>query len=327
MEAILNQTEIEGLLAAIKSGEVTMTSEEQQEQERLDGAADSISLFKLTHGDRDAARVPNFDIIVDSFARDFATTLTNQLQRTFTLHRLELDTMEYQEFLSKRSNSGAIGIFEMPPLPTGCLLMFDAHLSFSILEIMLGAAMDIESPPMDRRLTTLEVNIIKGIIGNVSGDLNKAFSPMLECHSAILKLENNTRMVSLCEPEAEVEVATLQVKIREEIGRIYMLFPLTTLDPLRPQLKELLKIHTQRASNWKEIFSNHLREIPLQVTARSGLLNMNVRQILELKAGDIIPLNYDPNNPLEVLVEENQKFTAVPGTHNGNKAISILSTV
>ncbi len=327
MEAILNKQEIAELLLAIQNGEVAMTSEEESRQQQLDRAADSVNLFKMTGGDREATRVPNFDIIVDSFARDYATTLTNQLQRTFTIHRLDLEIMEYQQFLASFSNSGAIGVFEMPPLPTGSMVIFDTRLSFSILEIMLGAAIDISSPAIERRLTTLEVNIIKSTMAEVCEDLDKAFSQVVECRTTMLKLENNTRMVSICEPEAEVEVVTLAVRLREEIGHIHLIFPLTTLDPLRAQLKELLKINIRHTSNWREVFIDHMQQLELHLTARSGTIEMDVRQILGLKVGDIIELGYDPNSPLEILVENRQKFTAVPGTHGGSKAISIVDTV
>ena len=39
--------------------------------------------------------------------------------------------------------------------------------------------------------------------------------------------------------------------------------------------------------------------------------------------GDILTLDYDPNLPLKVLVEDKPKFFAIPGTHNGKKAISL----
>jgi flagellar motor switch protein FliM len=42
-----------------------------------------------------------------------------------------------------------------------------------------------------------------------------------------------------------------------------------------------------------------------------------------MEIGDILELDYDPSAPLKVLVEEKVKFSAIPGTHNGKKAISL----
>ena len=42
-----------------------------------------------------------------------------------------------------------------------------------------------------------------------------------------------------------------------------------------------------------------------------------------MEVGDIINLDYNPSAPLKVLVEEKVKFSAIPGTVNGKKAISL----
>ena len=88
-------------------------------------------------------------------------------------------------------------------------------------------------------------------------------------------------------------------------------------------LKELLNITTVTKSTWSDIIEDEIMELPAVVTARSGILDLTIAQILGLKKGDILELSYDPNSPLKVLVEDQVKFTAIPGTHNGRKAISL----
>jgi flagellar motor switch protein FliM len=46
-----------------------------------------------------------------------------------------------------------------------------------------------------------------------------------------------------------------------------------------------------------------------------------------MELGDILDLDYDPSAPLKVLVEEKVKFFAIPGTHNGKKAISLTGVI
>ena len=59
------------------------------------------------------------------------------------------------------------------------------------------------------------------------------------------------------------------------------------------------------------------------VIAQSGTITMPLRKVMKLEKGDIIDLNYDPNSPLKILVEENLKFFAIPGTISGKKAIHL----
>jgi flagellar motor switch protein FliM len=64
-------------------------------------------------------------------------------------------------------------------------------------------------------------------------------------------------------------------------------------------------------------------DMPTTMIAQSGTLTLPLSQVLSFKKGDIIPLDYDPNAPLRVLVENNLKFFARPGVHAGKRAISL----
>lgn len=324
MEPILNKAEIADLLSAIKDGTIPLDIDPKELNEFL--LCSPLDLFNLEKLDKEQTRIPNFDIILDTFCRLYATSLTNQLQRTFSINRVMLESFEFQKFMADKSQPGAIGIMDMAPLVPGALIIFDPKLSFSMLEIMLGASNELESPELNRNLTTIELNILKESITDACRDLDKAFSQLLELNTALVKLENNARLVSIVEPESEVIVGTLNVRVGDYSGEIHLIFPYNTLEPLRDSLKELLNITTQVKSSWQDILEDEIMDIPVTLTALSGTIPMTVRNVLNIQVGDVLELDYDPNTPLRVLVEDNQKFTAVSGTHNGNKAISLLGS-
>jgi flagellar motor switch protein FliM len=325
MDSILNKAEIADLLHAIREGKVSLDLEENRQSSFL--ACSSVNLFQLARPDREQFRIPNFDIILDVFCRLYATSLTNQLQRTFSITRTALETFEFQKFMANKHQPGGIAILDMPPLKHGALIIVDPKLSFSMIEIMLGAASDLESPQLDRRLTTIELTILKTILTDACRDLNKAFSQLLELHTSLIKLENNARLVSIVEPEAEVIVGTLLVKVGEYSGEIYLVFPYATLEPLRDLLRELLNISTSSRGTWQDVLEEEVLDVPSRITAQSGLITLSVRQVLCMEVGDILRLDYDPSAPLKVLVEEEAKFSAIPGTHNGKKAISLTGVI
>lgn len=323
MEPILSKSEIADLLQAIRDGKVNLDQETVDEDFR---PCTPLNLFQLTRPDKEQFRIPNLDIILDAFCRMYATSLTNQLQRTFHIQRTSLESHEFQKFMSDKSQPGAIGIIDMPPLKYGALIIFDPQLSFSMLEVMLGASSELDSPQLDRRLTTIELNILKTSIIDACSDINKAFEQLLEIDTQLMKLENNARLVSIVEPEAEVIVGTLLVKVGEYSGNIHLVFPYATLEPMRDLLKELLNISSKTKSSWQQIIEDELQDIPINITAQSGAFTLKVDEILKLNEGDIIPIDYDPNAPLQVLVENTPKFLAIPGTNNGKKAISLTTT-
>lgn len=325
MESILKKSEISDLLNAIRDGRVSLDLDENEQSSFL--ACSPINLFQLVRPDKEQFRIPNFDIILDAFCRLYATSLTNQLQRTFFIQRTTLQTLEFQKFMADKNQPGGIGILDMPPLKHGALIIIDPKLSFSMIEIMLGASSDLESPQMDRNLTTIELNLLKTILADACTSLDKAFSQLLELNTSLIKLENNARLVSIVEPESEVIVGTLLVTEGEYTGEIHLVFPYATLEPLRDLLRELLNISTTTRGTWQDVLEDEVQDIPSLVTAQSGTITLSVNQILNMEVGDILDLNYDPNAPLKVLVDKKVKFFAVPGTHNGNKAISLTGVI
>ncbi|EKD34200.1 MAG: hypothetical protein ACD_75C02429G0007 [uncultured bacterium] len=321
MEHILNKSEISELLKAIREGRVPLDLDEKEQDTFL--ACTPINLFQLTRPDSELFRIPNLDIILDLFCRTYATSLTNLLQRNFSITRTSLESYEFQKFMADKHSPGAIGILDMSPLKYGALMIFDAALSFSMLEIMLGASTELGSLHLDRRLTTIELNILKTLLSDACHDIDKSFSQLLEMRTSLIKLENNARLVSIVEPEAEVIVGTFMVKVGEQSGQIHLVFPFATLEPLREALKQLLNIATTTQSTWQNVLEDEIQEVETTITALSGTLTLSINQILQLHEGDLLDLDYNPNSPLKVLVEDKLKFFAIPGTHNGKKAISL----
>lgn len=323
MEQILSKSEIADLLKAIREGRISLDLDDKEQDAFL--ACSPINLFQLTRPDSELFRIPNFDIILDLFCRIYATSLTNLLQRNFTINRVSLESHEFQKFMADKHSPGAIGILDMAPLKYGALMIFDAALSFSMLEIMLGASTEFGSLHLNRRLTTIELNILKTLLSDACTDLDKAFAQLLEMHASLIKLENNARLVSIVEPDAEVIVGTFMVKVGEQSGQLHLVFPFATLEPLREALKQLLTISTTSQSTWQEVLEDEIQEVAANITALSGNITLSINQILQLNEGDLLYLDYDPNAPLKVLVEDKLKFYAIPGTHNGKKAISLTS--
>ena len=82
-----------------------------------------------------------------------------------------------------------------------------------------------------------------------------------------------------------------------------MVFPLSTLEPVREPLKDLLSVKTSAQNLWHDTLQREACEIYTQIIAQSGVINLTVGDVARLQPGDIIDLDYDPNSPLRVLVE------------------------
>lgn len=322
MEPILNKEQIAELLLAIKSGQVS--TDLRDDGTSVDMANVSpLNLFQISNRTDGKQRIPNLDIILDNFAYNYGISLTNQLQRNVTITRTGIDTFEFQEYLLSQKDAGAIGVLSLDPLKNGALMLLDTKLCFSLIEIMLGASSEMEPLQPNRKPTTIELNILKSTIIQACSDIDKSFAQIINLDSSIVKIESNPRLVSIVDADADVLSGTFQIKVGNLTGTFDIVFPVATLDPVRDQLRDLLTVKTVHQSGWQDLLLAEVEKMSTTIIAQSGTISMPVHRIMKLKKGDIIDIDYDPNSPLKILVEENHKFFAIPGTISGKKAIRL----
>jgi len=322
VEAILNKDQIAELFEGIKSGKVS-TDLKDDDSSAILANVSPLNLFNMAGSADKQERIPNLDIILDNFASNFGITLTNQLQRTVTVTRTEINTLEFQEYLLSQKDAGAIGVLSMEPLKNGALVVLDSELCFSLVEIMLGASTEISPLYLSRKPTSIELNVLKSAMHAACGDIDKSLEQVTEIESSIVKVESNPRLVSIAEPDADILAGNFQIKVGNLSGTFDLVFPVATLDPIRDQLRDLLTVKTVRQSGWHDLLIEEINKMSSTVIAQSGIITMPVRKVIKLKKGDILNIDYDPNSPLKILVEENLKFFAIPGTINGKKAIHL----
>lgn len=322
MEAILTKEQIAELLLGIQSGQVsTDLSQDPDTVEHRN--ITPLNLFQMAGSTESQQRIPNLDLILDNFATNFGISLTNQLQRTVTITRTGIDTSEFQEYIISQKDAGAIGVLSLDPLKNGALMVLDSELCFSLVEIMLGASTEIAPLQLDRKPTTIELNVLKTTMTMACTDIDKAFVQVIELDSSIVKVESNPRLVSIAESDADVLAGRFQIKVGSLSGTFDLVFPVATLDPVREPLRDLLTVKTVRQSGWQDLLLFELEKMSTTVIAQSGTVTMPLRKVMKLQKGDIIDIDYDPNSPLKILVEENLKFFATPGIIRGKRAIHL----
>jgi flagellar motor switch protein FliM len=328
MEPILTKDEIADLLAAIRSGKVSAdfvgNGLHQSKQFLHSTEIDLFQTFKRATG-RGEMRIPNFDLVIDNFSRRFATGLTNTLQRNFTVEREEIETTDFQQSILDLNNQGAVGIYSLAPLQYGCLFHFDTRLAFTLLEMMLGSSPSSEALALERNLTTIEIAVLKTSMVEICTELQKAMQSVVVLQPHLTKVENNFRLVNIVEPKTEVLVTAFTIRIAgEPCGQMRFIIPYITLEPLQKKFKELVTFTPAAVTNtWTNRLAREAREMESKVTASSGLITMTIRKLLDLRPGDIIDLQYNPDQPLTIMVEDQPLFLAIPGERNGKKAFHV----
>ncbi len=322
MERILSKEEISELLSAVREGALDV--ELEVEEADFSVKPRKVSNFSLVQSrTQSGIRLPNFDILLDSFARNLAFSISSRVQRTVTVARDLIQEVEFGTLVEECMNHELFGVIGVEPLKKNALLIFDSNLAFSQIEIILGGSADLHTDPPKRSLTAIELNLSRDIFSDTCTELNKAFSPIEQLNSSLIHVETNPRLVNIVSSDTDMMVATFKVKIEEIEGNLRLAIPYSSLDPIREKLKTELGM-AGPTGQWRDYMAEQVAEMEVVVAAELARVKLNVREILDLRAGDIIELGCSPESTVQLLVEGQPKFSAFAGLRDNKKAVRIV---
>ncbi|SDZ74029.1 flagellar motor switch protein FliM [Desulfuromusa kysingii] len=330
MEKILSKEEIADLLSAVRHGDVDIESVGSEtgpaSQAKRSASAELCNLFKADGPE--GWKLKNYDLILDSFARNYALSLSTRFQRSAQIKLEALESMTFAALLQRLSGHGAIGVLQMEPLTGGALLIFDEQLSFSLVEMVLGGTSDNQPLIPSRSMSAIELNVIRDVINSGCPELNKGFLQLQEIKASLVEVVSNLRLLNFVNPEVGVVAARFKVSIDILEGDITLVLPHTALEPLqKKQRVKAVPTSAGQNSKWQSLVFNELDHMDVEIEATLATLSLRVRDILNFQVGDVIDLGCKPDIPLKVMVENRPKFLAMAGVQGGKKAIRIKGRI
>ena len=335
MERILSKEEISELLASIREGEIPVEAESGNEP-AAEGAREAptpkpkaaVARFDLIQGGARAFELENFDLILDGFARNFSITLTNRLQRSVTVKRASIEMLEFDQFVTHLSGYSSLAVLRIDPLRWGGLIAVEDRIAFPVVELLLGASDDDRLVIPNRGLTTIELSILKSVLNDACLDMAKAFDPIEKLDISLIKMESNPRMVNIVPPETMVVRSFFRISLSNLSGKFSLMIPRLSLEPLRDKLKDSSHPDSRaHSANWKAHITEGLLETEALVQAQLAQISISLKDILNLRVGDVIDLGRCQADQLRILVEGKGKFLGVSGIRNGNKAVRITAKI
>ena len=330
VEKILSKEEISDLLSAVRHGDVDIESvgaeSASESGASSSSAAATCNLFKADG--TEGWKLKNYDLILDSFARNYALSLSTRFQRAAHIKLEAMESMSFDALLQRLSGRGAIGVLQLEPLTGGGLLVFDEQLSFSLVEMVLGGNSDDQTLVPSRGMSAIELNVIRDVINSSCPELNKGFFQLQEIEASLVEVVSNLRLLNFVTPEVGVVAARFKVVIESLEGDITLVIPHSALEPLQKK-QQIKAVPTSAVKNskWQSLVCDELDSMEVELEAQLATLSLRVRDILNFQVGDVIDLGCKPDTPLKVLIEKRPKFLGMAGVQGNKKAIRVMGRV
>ncbi len=314
-EQILSQEEVGALLSAMESGDVAMESDEKE-----DSPVESYDLTskRIMLRDQFAA----LDQVYDRFKTSLSNSLSSSLQKPIKLEFVSSEIARFGEFINAFPNPTGFNMFGMEPLIGTALLAIEPNLVFSLIDCMFGG----EGKPLSkiREFTIIEQRMIAKFAEDVLKNWEKAWERVCSLKCSVKQTETKPEFVHLFDPDDSVIVIVFSINGDEFSGNIHWCISYHMLEPIKDRLSSGRMSDVDQENRWGARIHELLKKTKVKITAELGTsTNHAVRDLLNLKLGDVIKLNTGPRDPVTIAVEEIPKYLGFPGVIKGNRAVQI----
>lgn len=287
-ERILNQDEIDSLLGFDLSG---------------DGGEDRTGIRAIINSALVSyERLPMLEIVFDRLVRLMTTSLRNFTSDNVEVSLDNISSIRFGDYLNSIPLPAILAVFRAEELDNYGLLTVDSNLIYSIVDVLLGgrrgtAAMRIEGRPY----TTIERVLVQRMIEVVLHDLKSAFEPLHPVNFSLDRLETNPRFAAIARPANAAILVKLRIDMEDRGGRIELLLPYATLEPIRKMLlQQFMGEKFGRDNIWEGHLATELWTTQMEVRAVLDEQQVPLSRVLNMQIGDTLMLNATPDSLVEL---------------------------
>lgn len=314
----LTQEEVDSLLKGI-TGEAEEAKPEYDPSEIR--PYDLASQERIVRG-----RMPTLEIINERFARLLRIGLFNFMRRTAEISVSPVKILKYSEFVRNLVVPTNLNMVQVRPLRGTALFVFDPQLVFLVVDNLFGGDGRFHTRVEGRDFTPTEQRIIQRMLAVVFDDYEKSWKPVYPVKFEYVRSELNTQFANIATPNEVVVTTTFNIELGASGGDFHVCMPYAMIEPIRDILSSSLQAdHMEVDKRWVGLLSKQVQAAEVELIANLGQTSMSLRQILNMRVGDVIPL--DIPETLVAQVDGVPVMECRYGILNGQYALKVLRMI
>ena len=327
MANILSQDEIDALMGAVEDEEEAgedasagdSASSPGDEKER------KVTLYDFRRPNRSFFReqLRIFESIHDGFARQYGASLAAYLRSMVEIEIVSADQLSYGEYVLSLPNSTSLYIFDLKPLEGRGVMEVNPGLTLSTVDRLFGGAG--KEATFTRDLTDIETAVMTRLVQRALSVLSQAWRGIYKIEPTLAAYETKPVMMHLMSNSESVVLITFELKTQYTSGTISLCYPYSSMEPIMPRITQtrLTSKKGESSPSEQRWMRDQLGGSVLPVTAVLGTADLSVREFLELREGDVVPLERWVHQPVELHFGGEPKALARPGLKGSYRCVQV----
>lgn len=292
-EEILSQDEVDALLKGV------MGEAEDEGPQQEAGAIRSYDIGKqerIVHG-----RMPTLELIHERFARMFRIGLFNFMRRSAEISVSPPKVLKYSEFVRNLVAPTNLNLVRFKPLRGTALFIFDPNFVSLVVDNLFGGDGRFHLQVEGRDFTPTEQRVIQRMLDVALEEYKKSWDPVHPIELEYVRSEMNPQFANVATPSELVVVTTFNVELGEGGGDFHVCIPYAMIEPIRDLLSSSMQgARLEVDDRWLRLMAQQVQDAQVDLVTRLGESTLTLREVMEMKVGDIIPLHIPDTLTAEV---------------------------
>lgn len=308
---ILNQEEIDSLLGF--------------DDDMMGGGETSGVMALINSAMVNYERLPMLDIVFDRLVRLMSTSLRNLTSDNVEVSLDQVSTVRFGDFMNSIPLPAMLSVFKAEEWDNNGLMVTDSALIYSIVDVLLGGRKGESSIRVEGRpYTIIETKLLERMVHVALTDLSSAFDPLSPVSFNLDRIETNPRFATITQSGNACVLARLRIDMGERGGRMEIMIPYATLEPIRTLLlQQFMGEKFGRDSIWENHLTHELYRTDVQLQAVLGEVAVPLGEMLNWKPGDQVLFNTTTADHLELRCGHFPMFRGPVGQRQGSIAVRI----
>jgi flagellar motor switch protein FliM len=266
--------------------------------------------------------MPTLELINERFARYLRIGLFNYMHRNAEVSAGPIKVQKYAEFVRNLVVPTNLNLITAKPLRGTGLVVFDPNLVFLVVDNMFGGDGRFHSRVEGRDFTPTEQRIIRGMLDVVFTEYVRAWAPVFKLQPEFIRSEMNSQFANIATPSEVVVATSFSIEFGGSQAEMHICFPYSMLEPIRDLLYSSMQSdHLTSDRRWIKLLTRQLQNAEVELTCAFGTARVSLRDIVDMRVGDVIPLAVQP--VLQAEVDGVPVFECRKGTRNGRYALRV----
>lgn len=328
MADVLDQSEVDALLAAVDSGDM----EDSAGTARGDSAGEQkeAQLYDFKRPERVSKdQMRALESLHESFARNLGASLSSFLRTIVEVRVATIEQLTYSEFIHSLPNPTNFNLLGCEPLEGQMCLEISPLIIYPIIDRLLGGSNNEMFIPQ-RPLTLIELRLIRKITDRALHELTEVWSSLVQVKFSLADVESNPHLVQIVAPNEVIVVIGFELRMGPRAGTMSLCIPFNVIEPIMGKLATQGWLAYRRAQpdeDQSQLVMRRVHAAKVELRAYLAETRITVRELLNLQEGDIIQTGKPAAEEVLLRIEGKNKFAARVGKHKDSRAVKITRLV